>query len=160
MSAHWKKHIQSNIYKMSLWLAVGLVSFIFLAIGIIELLMPVAEMARILPWADSHPVWFTRSLGIVDIAGGLGILLPFVLNSFVLHRFFLHSFVLHKLPRLLAVAALGCASKQIVAICYHLTIGEPSVVPLNLALLTLSLFIFLNRRENRKSGIKNQLASV
>ncbi|WP_432696023.1 DoxX family protein [Marinobacterium sp. YM272] len=103
--------------------------------------MPVPEMSHILPWVADHPLWFTRSLGVIDIAGGIGILLPSLFR---------------RVPKLIRYAAIGCASKQVVAIVYHLTQGEPGIVPLNIVLLTLSLFIIWSRTDAGKALFGNR----
>lgn len=114
----------------SIWLARGFVSFVFCAAGIMELTMPIDDLAKFMPWVQDHPVWFTRSLGIVDIAGAIGIALP----EFV-----------RKAPQLIKYAAFGCASKQVVAIIFHLSQDHQYIVPLNIVLLILSLFVLRSR---------------
>lgn len=135
---YWRRDLP---LKLSLWIALGFVSFVFCAVGIVELVMPIPKLSHILPWVEQHPLWFTRSLGVIDIAGGIGILLPTLFTG---------------LPRLIRYAAVGCASKQVVAIVFHLTNGEPSVVPLNIALLILSLFISWSRTEAAKTLFTNR----
>ncbi len=114
----------------SIWLARGFVSFVFFAAGIMELTMPIDVLAKNIPWVPAPPVWFTRSLGIVDIAGAIGVALP----EFV-----------RKAPQLIKYAALGCASKQVVAIIFQLSQDNQYIVPLNIVLLILSLFVLRSR---------------
>ena len=99
---------------------------IFFIVGLIELNLPLDKMVNYLPWVDGHPLWFTRILGVVDILGASGILIPSIFG---------------KMPNILKWTAVGCASKQCVAILYHSLYGVPGVIPVNLILLSFSLII-------------------
>jgi hypothetical protein len=76
------------------------------------------------------PNWFLDLTGILDVAGGIGVLLPAVTRIE---------------PRLTVLAALGCTLLQIAAIIFHLSRGEAAAVPLNFVLLALSMFILWGR---------------
>lgn len=102
------------------------VALIFLSAGLMQLLMPVNELKQIMPWVAHHPLWFTYMIGVVDLAGGIGLLVPGIFRSG-------HVIVKY--------AALGCASKQTLAILFHLTGGDVRVIPLNILLLVLSVFL-------------------
>jgi len=115
---------------ITLWFAQSMVAIVFIAVGCLELGMPIPELAKIMPWAGEHPAWFTRSLGFVDIVGGVFIVLPSVMRI---------------LPRLIVLAAFGCAAKQLVAIGYHFSRGETMILVLNIVLLSLALLVFWGR---------------
>lgn len=116
---------------ISLWAAQMIVALGFVQFGFMKLAMPVAELAKIMLWADDTPLWFVRMIGLVDIAGGIGILLPALTRI---------------RPGLTVVAAAGCALLQVCAIIFHLSRGEGAMVPMNLVLLVLALFVFWGRR--------------
>ena len=92
--------------------------------------MPVDQLAAMWVWPGDVPVWFLRLMGIIDFAGGVGVLLPALTRI---------------QPRLTVLAALGCALLQIAAMIFHLSRGEAPAVPLNVILLALSAFILWGR---------------
>lgn len=116
----------SRWLRMMVWIAQGVVASVFLGVGLIELTYSPALMIEYLPWVDAHPLWFTRILGVVDLLGATGILVPALIN---------------RLPRVVKLAAAGCAAKQVVAISFHATLGVAAVIPLNILLLASSLLV-------------------
>lgn len=69
-------------------------------------------------------------MGIIDFAGGVGILVPALTRI---------------QPRLTVLAAIGCVLLQIAAMIFHLSRGEAPALPLNVILLGLSAFILWGR---------------
>ena len=117
--------------KISLWLAQSIVFAVFCAAGFSKLTMPIPQLSAMMAWTGQLPETFVRSIGIIDLAGGLGIMLPFVTRI---------------QPRLGVLAALGCTILQILASAFHASRGEFAVLPLNLVLLLCSAFVFWGRR--------------
>jgi DoxX-like family len=72
-----------------------------------------------------------RFMGVVDMAGGLGMLLPAITRI---------------KPQLTVWAALGCVVLQACAMVFHISRGEAMVTPMNLVFLALSAFVFWGRR--------------
>ena len=122
--------------RIGLWLAQFIVAAAFIMSGFMKLTTPIPELAKMMPWAGEYAEWFVRAIGLVDLAGGIGILLPALTRI---------------LPRLTVLAALGCAVLQVFAIVFHLSRGEAMVVPVNAVLLGLSLFVLWGR--SRKAPI-------
>lgn len=122
--------------RIGLWVAQGLICFVFTAAGLVKLLTPIPELAAMMPWAGQYSETFVRVIGLVDLAGGIGILLPALTRI---------------LPRLTVLAALGCTVLQVFALLFHLSRGEAAVTPLNFVLLALSLFVLWGR--GRKAPI-------
>lgn len=120
----------SRFLRLSLWLAQALLVLLYLGTGIFKLVTPIATLAALWPWAGAYPS-LLRATGIVDLVGGLGLVLP------VLAR---------RQPRLVGLAALGLALLQGCAIAFHLSRGEAATTPFNFVLLALALFIFWGRR--------------
>jgi hypothetical protein len=89
-----------------------------------------------MPWTGEHSEAFVRIIGLIDLAGGIGILLPALTRI---------------LPRLTVLAALGCTVLQVFAITFHVSRGEAAVTPLNLVLLALAVFVLWGR--GRKAPI-------
>ncbi|QDP22605.1 DoxX family protein [Bradyrhizobium cosmicum] len=122
--------------RIGLWAAQGLLFFVFTSAGLVKLLTPIPQLAAMMPWAGQYSEAFVRSIGLIDLAGGLGILLPALTRI---------------LPRLTVLAALGCTVLQVFALIFHVSRGEAEVTPLNLLLLTLSVFVLWGR--GRKAPI-------
>lgn len=116
--------------RISLWTAQSLLFFVFTAAGLAKLLTPIPELAAMMPWAGQYSEAFVRVIGLVDLAGGIGILLPALTRI---------------LPRLTVLAALGCSVLQVFALVFHFSRGEAPVTPLNVVLLALSLFVLWGR---------------
>lgn len=114
----------------ALWAAQIMVALVFCAAGLVKFFTPISQLSGMLPWAGELPPVLVRTLGVIDLAGGLGVLLPSLTRV---------------LPRLAVQAALGCIALQLCAIAFHLSRGEASVLPLNLVLLPLCVFIFWGR---------------
>jgi uncharacterized membrane protein YphA (DoxX/SURF4 family) len=116
--------------RIGLWTAQIIVFVLFTLFGSMKLLMPVDKLAEMWIWPCQVHSWFLHLTGILDVVGGIGVLLPAVTRI---------------QPRLAVLAALGCSLLQIAAIIFHLSRGEAAVVPLNIVLLALSVFILWGR---------------
>ena len=116
---------------VSLWVVQALLAVVFVGTGLWKLLTPVPKLAAMIPWAGEVPEGFLHVTGVVDLLGGLGLLLPALTRI---------------KPGLTVLAALGCAVLQICAIGFHVSRGEASKTPFNLLLVVLSLFVLWGRR--------------
>jgi hypothetical protein len=116
--------------RIGLWAAQGLLAIVFCGAGFTKLITPIDQLAAMMPWAGQSPVFFVRAIGLIDLAGGLGVLLPALTRI---------------QPRLTWLAALGCLVLQICAAIFHVGRGEFAVLPLNGMLFVLSAFVFWGR---------------
>lgn len=112
-----------------LWFAQGVLAFFFLWGAWMKLGMPLDEAAQMAPWVAAQP-GLARFTGIVDLLGGLGILLPALLRI---------------QPRLSVLAAVGIIALQVLAMGFHLMRGEAMVLPMNAILLALAAFVLWGR---------------
>jgi uncharacterized membrane protein YphA (DoxX/SURF4 family) len=129
--------IESNILapagtpiKVALWIAQILVAAVFIMAGLTKFMTPIPELAKMMPWTGELPLAFVRSIGLIDVAGGIGILLPALTRI---------------KPNLTVLAALCCVVLQIFAIVFHASRGEFKVLPLNFVLLPLAAFVWWGR---------------
>ena len=120
----------ARVLRIGLWAAQILVAFAFVGAGLVKLTTPIPQLAAMMPWAGQYSETFVRSIALIDLAGGIGILLPALTRI---------------LPRLTVLAALGCSVLQVFALAFHLSRGEAGVTPLNAVLLALSLFVLWGR---------------
>ncbi|MGY8665676.1 DoxX family protein [Bradyrhizobium sp. UFLA05-109] len=122
--------------RAGLWIAQVLIFLAFGSAGLVKLLTPIPQLAEMMPWAGQYSEGFVRTIGLIDLAGGIGILLPALTRI---------------LPRLTVLAALGCTVLQVFALVFHISRGEAAVTPLNFVLLALALFVLWGR--GRKARI-------
>ena len=60
----------------TLWTIQGLLAILFLFSGGLKLLLPVAELTKQIPLSG----WFVRFIGLAEVLGGLGLVLPGLLR--------------------------------------------------------------------------------
>jgi uncharacterized membrane protein YphA (DoxX/SURF4 family) len=116
---------------IALWIVQGLLALTFAGTGVWKLATPIPELATMIPWAGQVSPAFLITTAVVDLAGGLGILLPSLTRI---------------LPRLTLLAALGCALLQVCAFVFHASRDELANTPFNVVLVALSLFVLWGRR--------------
>ena len=126
----------SKAINITLWVAQFVLAAMFIVSGVMKVGTPIDQLAKMMPWTGQYSVGFVRFIGLVDLAGGIGILLPALTRI---------------LPGLTILAALGCSVLQVFAIVFHTSRGEGMVVPMNLVLLGLSLYVLWGR--SRKTPI-------
>jgi len=112
-----------------LWVAQILIAFFMLFGAYMKLAAPADELAKMMVWAVEHPTLKTFT-GIVDLLGGLGILLPALTRI---------------QPRLTVLAALGIIVLQVLAFGFHGSRGEWPATPFNVLLLALAVFVYWGR---------------
>lgn len=112
-----------------LWLAQILIAFFMLFGAYMKLAAPAEEVAKMMVWATQYPTLKTFT-GIVDLLGGLGILLPALTRI---------------QPRLTVLAALGVIVLQVLAFAFHGSRGEWAATPFNVFLLVLAGLVYWGR---------------
>ena len=118
---------------VALWGAQGLLALFFVYAGFSKLFTPAADLAAMIPWTGEYAKLVTIT-GLVDLAGGLGILLPSLTRI---------------QPRLTVLAALGLVVLQVLAAGFHLSRGEGAMVPMNVVVLALAAFVLWGRAKAR-----------
>lgn len=121
----------SSALHVSLWIVQALLGLLFIGTGLWKLFTPVPELAAKIPWAGQVPEAFLYATGVIDLCGGLGIVLPSLTRI---------------KPGLAVLAALGCTALQVCAIVFHVSRGEAANTPFNFLLVALALFVFWGRQ--------------
>jgi hypothetical protein len=121
-----------RLMKASLWGAQLLLSVTYVAAALTKLLTPMPQLAAQLPWTGELPEAFVYFTGSVDLMVGLGLILPSLTRI---------------APRLTPAAAAGSVALQLCATAFHAWRGEFSVLPLNVVMLGLSLFVLWGRAQ-------------
>lgn len=123
-------HQPATWLHIGLWIVQGLLALIFAGGGFWKLTTPISKLAATMPWMGQVSPRFLYGTAIIDILGGLGIILPSITRI---------------KPRLTVLAALGCILLQMSAIAFHVKRKEASDTPFNVFLVVLSLFVAWGR---------------
>ena len=115
---------------IALWIAQGLLAAMYLMAGSLKT-FNTAKAKEQMPWAKNRSDGFVRFVGTSELLGALGLILPLVTGI---------------LPWLTVLAAFGLTLIQLLAIfTEHLPKKEYNVVPVNLVLLALAVFVVIGR---------------
>ena len=115
---------------ISLWIAQGLLAAMFIMAGAMKSTQPIEALAEMLPWANEVPSALVRFIGISEVLGGLGLLLPALLRI---------------KPILTPIAAAGLVVVQVLAAGFHVSRGENEVIGMNIMLVLVAAFIAWGR---------------
>lgn len=104
-----------------LWFLAGLVAAGFLFSGAYKLALPHEKYVAAQAWAADAPPWAPHAIGVLEVLGALGLVLPAVLGV---------------APILVPFAATGLALVMAGAVVLHLRRGEfPALVPSGVLLI-------------------------
>lgn len=120
----------SKLLNIALWAAQALLAAMFLMAGFIKTTTPIEELSATLPWAKDIPEGLVRFIGASEFLAAIGLLLPSLLRI---------------RPILTPLAALGIATVMFIAVLFHISRGEISVIGFNIGIMTVALFIALGR---------------
>ncbi|NBP69466.1 MAG: DoxX family protein [Cytophagia bacterium] len=120
----------SKWLNITLWLVQSLLAAMFLMAGANKLFQSISELAKMLPWVVSVPVGLVRFIGISELLGGIGLLLPAILKI---------------KPTLTVWAAIGLAAIMFLASFFHISRGETSLISMNFIFMGLALFVAWGR---------------
>jgi hypothetical protein len=115
---------------IALWIVTGILAAAVLAAGSVKAFVPKDKLATSLAWTEDSSAGTVRFIGISEILGAIGLVLPWLTGI---------------APILTPLAAVGLAIIQALAIPVHLRRGEQKVVPVNIVLLLLALFVAIGR---------------
>lgn len=103
----------------------------FLMAGFTKLSQPKAELSnKIGNWVDSMPSSTIKLIGLLELLGAIGLILPMLL---------------HIMPILTPIAGIGLALTMFFAMVLHLRRKENKNVGMNVVLLALCIFIVIGR---------------
>jgi hypothetical protein len=120
---------RSKALHISLWVVQVLLAAAFAMAGVMKATMPIAELAVKLPWVADLPA-LTRFIGISEIAGALGLILPAATRI---------------LPKLTPLAAAGITLVMVLATGFHVMRGEIQALPVTIVLGGLAAFVAWGR---------------
>ena len=127
---------RSKFLHYGLWGAQLALGLAFVMAGSMKTTAPYADLAQKMAWVSAVPEGLVRIIGIAELLGGLGLILPAATRI---------------KPWLTPLAAGGLALIMILATAFHLSRGEAAAVPINVVLGGLAAFVAWGRA--RKSPI-------
>jgi putative oxidoreductase len=119
-----------RVLHIALWGATWVLSLAFAITASIKLVFPLHSVREILPWTRSFTPLMIRSLGVIELIGVQGMLLPGLTRS---------------APSIVPMASAGLALLMVAAGCFHLVRNEPGQIGLPVVLFILATFITWGR---------------
>lgn len=105
-----------------LWVLQGLLGAAFLMAGLMKMTQPKDKLAPRLPWVEDYSVGTVRFIGVAELLGALGLILPAATGI---------------LPILTPIAATALTVVMVLAAITHGRRREPSAIAFNAVLFTL-----------------------
>jgi hypothetical protein len=118
--------------RTALWTVQVLLFLTFVGTALWKVLTPLPQLATMIIWAGEVPAPFFYLTALLDLLGGLGILLPALTRI---------------QPGLTVLAALGIVTLQVGAIVFHVSRGEAADTPFNILLVALAGFVAWGSRQ-------------
>ncbi|HEX9036027.1 MAG TPA: DoxX family protein [Ktedonobacterales bacterium] len=115
---------------IALWVIQSLLALAFLLAGVPKAFRPLPSLANVMPWTSGAAAALVRFIGVVEILGALGLILP----GFT-----------HIATFLIPLAAAGLALVMLLASGFHVRRGEYQNLAPNVILLALALLIAIGR---------------
>lgn len=119
----------SRTLNVSLWIAQILLAGVFSMTGFMKLATPIAVLAQKMAWVTGAP-WLVRLIGICEIAGVIGLILPAAFRI---------------MPKLTAFAATGLLAIMVLAVPFHLYRGENAIASVPVLLGLMAAFVAWGR---------------
>jgi uncharacterized membrane protein YphA (DoxX/SURF4 family) len=120
----------SKAWNIALWIAQTILAVILIWAAYMKLFTPTEKLALMWPWAAQVPKALLIFTGMVDLTGALGLILPGLLRI---------------IPKLTPIAALCIILLMAVAITFHISRGEGSVIGVNIVFALIATFIAWGR---------------
>lgn len=129
-----------KVLHIVLWIAQIILGAIFLLAGFMKTSSTINELSASLPWAAEVPEGVVRFIGIAELLGGIGLLLPSILRI---------------KPVLTTWAAIGLVLVMLCAIVFHISRGEMNVIGINISLMLIALLIAWGRYKKAPLAAKS-----
>ncbi|MFK7932575.1 MAG: DoxX family protein [Saprospiraceae bacterium] len=120
----------NKVINISLWVVQVLLGLIFIMAGATKGFQPIEAMAESMPWVTSVSEGLVRFIGISELLGGIGLLLPSILRI---------------KPNLTVWAAIGLTVVMVLAALFHTSRGEFPAIGANAVFIALTVFVAWGR---------------
>ena len=121
---------RSKALHITLWIAQVILAAMFLMSGFMKLSQPIDQLSKMLPWAAQVPEALVRFIGVAEVLGAVGLILPSLLRI---------------QPKLTPIAAVGLALVMLFAVIFHISRGETPMIGMNFVLIAIAAFIAWGR---------------
>lgn len=121
---------QSKTFNIILWTAQIFLALVFLITGLGKLILPIENLYELIPWAKDFHSIPVRLIGLSEILGSIGLILPSLLRV---------------KTQLTVWAASGIAVVMLLAILFNISLGETSVLGINILFLLIAIFVAWGR---------------
>ena len=101
---------------------------------------PIDQLSKMLPWTAQVSEALVRFIGVAEILGALGLILPSLLRI---------------QPKLTPIAAVGLALVMLFAAAFHISRGETPAIGMNFVLIALAAFVAWGRFKKAPIAAKN-----
>lgn len=130
--------------KIALWIVQSLLAFAFVMAGSMKAFTPYDQLAAQMPWVTAVPAWLPKFIGIAEMAGAAGLILPALTRI---------------KPTLTPLAAGSLATVMLLAAGMHAVRGELGMLGPNLVLMSLALFVAWGRTKKAPIEARRQAVS-
>jgi hypothetical protein len=110
----------------ALWIAQALVASLILVTGTVKLLLPRDRLIKRMHWASAWPAWRIKLLGLAEVAGAVGLIVPLATGI---------------APLLTPLAAICIAVLMVGAVRTHQRLGEGAAPAVVVAVLSLVIAV-------------------
>ena len=115
---------------IALWVVQGLLAAAFGMAGFMKATQPREKLLERVDWVEDFPQNIVKLIGALEFLGAVGLILPMLTDI---------------LPWLTPLAATGLALDMLAAILVHIRRNEAKVIPVNLVLGGLAVFVAVGR---------------
>ena len=115
---------------VALWVTQVLLALLFAGAGFTKVITPLPELAVSLPYTADLPGILVRFIGVSEVLGALGLILPPLLGA---------------RPTLTPLAATGLTMVMVLATLFHAMRGEWTAMPVTVMLAGLASFVAWGR---------------
>lgn len=120
----------NKVINIALWIVQGLLGLVFIMAGATKGFQPIEAIAESMPWVTEVPANLVRFIGVSELLGGIGLLLPSILRI---------------KPNLTVWAAIGLTIVMVLAAFFHGSRGEFTAIGANALFIALTGFVAWGR---------------
>jgi len=118
------------LMNIAIWIVQVILAIAFAMAGMTKAFGDLGSLAASMPWIGDVPAALTRFIGVAEMIGALGLILPALTRV---------------RPILTPLAAMGLATIMLLAAIFHATRGEFGDIARNLVLLAVALIVAYGR---------------
>jgi uncharacterized membrane protein YphA (DoxX/SURF4 family) len=120
----------NKFLNIALWVAQILLAAFFLMAGYTKARSPVDQLYTAINWTKDVPLWFVRFIGVLELLGSVGLILPSMLRI---------------KPILTPIAASAFITLMSFAIIFHISRGEANIIGMHFGIILVASFVAWGR---------------